>query len=92
MLAVSGVGLVALCQDACGAQDILGEGACELPGDEEVMEQSLFVFAVRDVDLVELEGFSDGEIDLQRGQEGLCCLIVEVEPFDEFHIAQGSRV
>jgi hypothetical protein len=57
VLAVAGIGLVAVGQDAGGAQDFLGEGAGEFAGDEEVVQQSLFVFAGGDVDFRRGRGF-----------------------------------
>lgn len=61
-------------------------------GDEEVMEKSLFVLAGGDVDVLELEGFCDGEVDFKRGDEGLGSLVVELEAFDEFDVAVGGGV
>ena len=92
MFAVAGVGLIALGEDAGRAQDFLGEGAGEFARDQQVVQQSLLVFAGGDVDFAEFEGFRDGEVDFEGGQQGFGGLIVEVETFDEFHIAHAGGV
>ena len=92
VFAVAGVGLIAFRQDPGGAEDFLGEGAGEFLRDEQVVEQSLLVFAGGDVDLAELEGFGDGEVDFKGGEQGLGGLIVELETLHEFHIAHVGGV
>jgi hypothetical protein len=54
------------------------------------VEESLFVFAVRDVDFGELEGFGDGEVDFEGGEECFGGLVVELEAFDGFDIGEGG--
>jgi hypothetical protein len=53
------------------------------------VQQALLVVAGGDVDVGELEGFRDGEVDLQRGQQRLGGLVVELETFHQFHIAHA---
>lgn len=50
----------------------------------------MFVFAVRDVDFGELEGFGDGEVDFEGGEECFGGLVVELEAFDGFDIGEGG--
>ena len=43
MLAVAGIGLVALGEDAGGAQHLGGEGAAHLAGNKEIVQEALLV-------------------------------------------------
>ena len=92
MFAVAGIRLIAFRENAGGAQHFLGEGAGEFLRDEQVVKQSLLVFAGGDVDVVELERLRDGEVDFQRGQQRLGGLIVELEAFHQLHIAHVRGV
>ncbi|MEY4242622.1 MAG: hypothetical protein RLZZ245_207 [Verrucomicrobiota bacterium] len=56
------------------------------------MEEALFVFAVRNMDFLEFEGFRDGEVNFEGGEEGFCGLVVELEAFHEFDIAEVRGV
>ncbi len=89
---MAGVGLIAFGEDAGRAEHFLGEGTGEFARNEQVVQQSLLVIAGRDVDFAEFEGFRDGEVDLKGGQQGFRRLIVEMEMFDEFHIAHAGGI
>ena len=52
------------------------------------MEQALLVFGGGDVNLFEVERFRDGEVDLQRGDECLGGLVVELEALDRLKVAE----
>ena len=68
--------------------DHLGlESGGEGRGKGEVAEESAFVIAARDAEVLEFEGFSDGEIDLERGEDCFAGVEIELVGTDAFFAA-----
>ena len=89
ILAVTGIGLVSVRQNPCGTQYLGGEGVGEFARGEKIMQETLLVFADRDVDFLERKRFGDREVDLQRGDQRLGGLVIELKTFDRFQIAES---